>query len=1272
MFKCGGFFPFRRGRWTPRHLDTIDKSHSNLTAVPDDVLRHGKYLEDLSLEANHLTELPKSIWQMHKLRRLILSDNEIEEIPEELGDLLFLEELDLRQNDFREVPESIEKCKQITSLDISNNTLGELPESITKLEALQNWVANDIALAEIPPDIGKLSHLMVLELRDNCIKFLPESFSFLSSLQRLDLGGNELEELPDHIGELGDLIELWIDNNFLSIVPAEISNLKKLQILDISENRLEQLPDEIGGLTSLTDLILSSNILHDFPDGIGGLSNLQILKADQNEIDELTSAIGGCTQMNELIMTENQIEFLPPSIGKLSKLSHFNIDRNRLFTFPPEIGGCINLSVLSARDNQISTMPSEIGNCKRLTVLALSGNRLDNLPLSVSALPLKALWLSQNQSQSVLKLQVEDVEESKEKVLTCFLFPQAKLRGTNSIENFIDNEVYNNGAMEGRNEQSMVHFVNDDEFPKESNLQRIQTPYPKELKARHPNIIKKQRSSSIDSGEVDPHVVRDTSGKGVSFDAPMVITHGVGFVNPALVDGSFVNPLLDDAVNDEEEVQGEEKLDTVDNPCQNEEEAEEKSSDSDEEEDSDSEKHVGFDANVEDPDSLDPEAKEMFRLTRKDTPHFLKGKRIVKTDENLVHEILAKSKENSDSMDDSKEDIDAGESGKIFANKSIAFDLEHNGTNEDIAMTNNVSNNSDSSDDDSSTGGEVTVKPPKYKRRDTPQTLQLGMPKPLGKHASFEGLDAWDENEEEDVKSEVRVEKSETTITKVYEEIETTIFREGLSLGINIAGGLGTTSFNSDEEDSMDNSRFEDQGVFITKIVTGGPTYKNGILRVGDKIIKVNGTDISESQHEDAVNILKSTDNEVHITALREITDDEQISEALQKQNEEKNVRFAEEVEMEHVETKLVKIAALLQRDGKGLGFSIAGGKGSTPFKGKDEGIFISKISENGPAALDKRLHVGDKLLSINGKDVSEARHEDVVKLLVSCTGVVTIIAIRESIINKKMTPMSQLNGSVSVSENGDQSVISDTEEELKLLVEEIVLKKSGNPLGLSIVGGSDHASHPFGVNEPGVFVSKIIGNGEAAKTNLCVGDRLLRVNDRDMQNATHHEAVAALISTAAEIKLLVRHDPPPPGIQEIIIAKSIGEKLGISIRGGAKGYPGNPLDELDEGIFVSKVNSQSAAARDARLKVGMRILEVNNVSLLGATHVDAVRTLRTAGDHLNIIVCEGYNSSLTNSINEGDVLFNSMAGDPLRSVSPDSISSATSGDSLPVSFYGY
>ena len=74
------------------------------------------------------------------------------------------------------------------------------------------------------------------------------------------------------------------------------------------------------------------------------------------------------------------------------------------------------------------------------------------------------------------------------------------------------------------------------------------------------------------------------------------------------------------------------------------------------------------------------------------------------------------------------------------------------------------------------------------------------------------------------------------------------------------------------------------------------------------------------------------------------------------------------------------------------------------------------------------------------------------------------------------------------------------------------------------------------------------------------------------MRHSTHQDAVAALIANVSLIKLLVRHDPPPKGLIEVNLNKSPSEKLGISIRGGAKGHPGNPLDKTDEGIFISKV----------------------------------------------------------------------------------------------------
>ena len=46
--------------------------------------------------------------------------------------------------------------------------------------------------------------------------------------------------------------------------------------------------------------------------------------------------------------------------------------------------------------------------------------------------------------------------------------------------------------------------------------------------------------------------------------------------------------------------------------------------------------------------------------------------------------------------------------------------------------------------------------------------------------------------------------------------------------------------------------------------------------------------------------------------------------------------------------------------------------------------------------------------------------------------------------------------------------------QESKYPIEECIIVKAGGPLGLSIVGGSDHSSQPFGEDEPGIFVSKV------------------------------------------------------------------------------------------------------------------------------------------------------------------------------------------------------
>ena len=84
----------------------------------------------------------------------------------------------------------------------------------------------------------------------------------------------------------------------------------------------------------------------------------------------------------------------------------------------------------------------------------------------------------------------------------------------------------------------------------------------------------------------------------------------------------------------------------------------------------------------------------------------------------------------------------------------------------------------------------------------------------------------------------------------------------------------------------------------------------------------------------------------------------------------------------EDLVVRVEKIYTTLLRDSSGLGFSIAGGQGATPFKDTSESIFVSKITEGGTAMRDGKLAVGDKIVQINGVDVTDARHDQAVSML--------------------------------------------------------------------------------------------------------------------------------------------------------------------------------------------------------------------------------------------------------------------------------------------------
>ena len=142
-------------------LEILDLSGNALSALPDDLPRLSK-LRVIFASDNPFTELPEVLGQCSQLsmvgfkanrirkvsgkslppllRWLILTDNEIEALPPEIGACTQLQKLMLAGNRLRTLPEELAACSRLELLRLAANQLSALPAWLPRLPRL-SWLA---------------------------------------------------------------------------------------------------------------------------------------------------------------------------------------------------------------------------------------------------------------------------------------------------------------------------------------------------------------------------------------------------------------------------------------------------------------------------------------------------------------------------------------------------------------------------------------------------------------------------------------------------------------------------------------------------------------------------------------------------------------------------------------------------------------------------------------------------------------------------------------------------------------------------------------------------------------------------------------------------------------------------------------------------------------------------------------------------------------------------------------------------------------------------
>lgn len=101
-----------------------------------------KNLKKLVLTNNQFENFPQEILALTNLTALYLGENKLTALPEEVAELKNLQYLSLNSNQFIKLPIDIDKLTNLRALDLRDNLISELPEGITNLETKIKWGAD--------------------------------------------------------------------------------------------------------------------------------------------------------------------------------------------------------------------------------------------------------------------------------------------------------------------------------------------------------------------------------------------------------------------------------------------------------------------------------------------------------------------------------------------------------------------------------------------------------------------------------------------------------------------------------------------------------------------------------------------------------------------------------------------------------------------------------------------------------------------------------------------------------------------------------------------------------------------------------------------------------------------------------------------------------------------------------------------------------------------------------------------------------------------------
>ncbi|XP_061620288.1 multiple PDZ domain protein isoform X9 [Phyllopteryx taeniolatus] len=473
------------------------------------------------------------------------------------------------------------------------------------------------------------------------------------------------------------------------------------------------------------------------------------------------------------------------------------------------------------------------------------------------------------------------------------------------------------------------------------------------------------------------------------------------------------------------------------------------------------------------------------------------------------------------------------------------------------------------------------------------------------------------------------------------------LFRQpGKSLGISIVGGRGMGSRLSNGEVM--------RGIFIKHILDDSPAGHNGTLKTGDRIVEVDGVDLRDASHEEAVEAIRRAGNSVSflvqsiIQKPRSSTSAESIEEkvpSLPRDKEDKEgdshsrlvlrlsptnpftptpfkpkKRDAAKAAPATVALALPVLPHAGETDTDTLTETPAQPIGADVGNGEEEAAESGYSWENVVQRygnLPGVLHAIELEKGKTGLGLSLAGNRDRARMSVFVVGIDPAGAAGTDGRMLVGDELLEINGQVLYghSHQNASSIIKSSPSKVKIIfirnteaLEQMAVGPVREPEGDAV---EPHAEEDFavgeGTTEDNVTIQESCTAAVNKESEVASLPNMLCTSQPE--TVTSHSRSSSLSTLACDPATC----PIIPGCETTIDISKGRTGLGLSIVGGC--------DTLLGAIIIHEVYEEGAASKDGRLWAGDQILVVNGIDLRAASHDEAINVLRQTPQRVQLTV---------------------------------------------------